>query len=453
MSALINPTFWIAAGALALVIRNVSGQHRAAGLAGYARLLSHPLALLVIGVLAAANVTARVSMALLAPGDFAGEIAAARSFSRTGELYSRETVLVEPLGPLASAMVPYVPARLQHAAATRRALALAAQAHPPTLLLAAVPGVRRFGPEGAYLTLAILSLAAAAWTALVLVRECAPGLAAHIGALCLLLLVAWQPALAAVRDGQVSVILASLVISGWAALRRGRRVRAGVWLGIATALKLYPGLVLLATIQRSRRTVAVAGAIVLAGAAAASATAGRVVWSDYATALSQVLAAHLSSPANLSIAARLGPLAHAPVGRAIYLISALLLIGLTMRCGVDGDSDERGPAITRFDVCFARMCCLSVVLSPIAWHHYTFVLALPIAVVATQVWQSGRRPILAALLLCTVWLCLPVTVEWTVRAQSARALGLVLSHTVPALGLWGLLAFASAPVRPAPATA
>jgi len=60
-------------------------------------------------------------------------------------------------------------------------------------------------------------------------------------------------------------ILLLLVFLGWRSLRRGKETSAGVWWGIAAALKLFPALLLIGLIAARKWRAAAAGGVVAAG--------------------------------------------------------------------------------------------------------------------------------------------------------------------------------------------
>ncbi len=65
--------------------------------------------------------------------------------------------------------------------------------------------------------------------------------------------------------GNVSLVLLWLVVLGWRDFRRERSTLAGVWLGLATAFKLYPGLLLMSlAVRRAWKSLAIAVAVVVA---------------------------------------------------------------------------------------------------------------------------------------------------------------------------------------------
>ena len=65
--------------------------------------------------------------------------------------------------------------------------------------------------------------------------------------------------------------------------------------------------------------------------------------------------------------------------------------------------EPRVPFIRTLDVEFASMATLAMLLSPVAWHHYVFMLALPLVVLVANAWAGGRRaPLVGALSLVAI---------------------------------------------------
>jgi len=60
----------------------------------------------------------------------------------------------------------------------------------------------------------------------------------------------WYPFQAHLALGQVSLLLITCLIGGWALIRRGREYEAGLLFALAILIKLFPGLVLLYLLLR-----------------------------------------------------------------------------------------------------------------------------------------------------------------------------------------------------------
>ncbi|MEV4533015.1 glycosyltransferase 87 family protein [Asanoa sp. NPDC049518] len=234
--------------------------------------------------------------------------------------------------------------------------------------------------------------------------------------------------LAPVRDtvsfGQVNLVLLALV---WWDLRRGPR--AGVGVGIATAVKLTPGLFILylALARRWQAFLvavgAVAGAILLAAAIAPSAS--RTFWTEALWNTGRV--GDLAYVSNQSLR---GVLARADLpgwwwAAAVLLVCALW-IARARRAASSGDH-VAGFALTGVATCL---------ISPVTWvHHLVWLLpALYLSWQRTRRHGPGRVLVLAAyVLLCTsaVWL-------WS---EGGRSLPAVVGGNLYVWIALGLLAF------------
>src|SRR5262249_47587884 len=79
-----------------------------------------------------------------------------------------------------------------------------------------------------------------------------------------LALLAWPPLWSLVYLAQLELLILVLVMTGWRAAEVGRDWRAGLWLGLAAAIKLYPAFFLLPFLWRWRVRVVLAAGAVLA---------------------------------------------------------------------------------------------------------------------------------------------------------------------------------------------
>ncbi len=203
--------------------------------------------------------------------------------------------------------------------------------------------------------------------------------------------------LAPVRDtvsfGQVNLVLLALV---WWDLRRGPR--AGVGIGLATAVKLTPGLfVLYLAVARRWRAFLVAVATAAAAtlsAAAVSPAASRTFWTEALWNTGRVGdLAYVSNQSLRGVLARAGLPGWCWV-LAVIGVGALWMVRARRAAGA-GDHTT-GFALTGVATCL---------ISPVTWVHH-LVWLLPALYLA---WRSGRaRPLVgtAYVLLCTsaVWL-------------------------------------------------
>jgi uncharacterized membrane protein YhaH (DUF805 family) len=179
-------------------------------------------------------------------------------------------------------------------------------------------------------------------------------------------LLAWFPLAMELRLGQLSVLLLTLFLGSWLALRRGHEATAGACLGTMVLLKLAAIPVLLWLALRGRwRAVASAVALVATAHLVAVGLHGWSLVTRYYTVVGpQVAQEYRTTAANLSawsLATRLVGLDTTAV--MVPLVALAALVGLAWRA-------------RRWDTSLPALMAGGLFLSPIAWVH-TFVMALP----------------------------------------------------------------------------
>ena len=444
MSVFINPTFWLAVAVFVAAIGSL--ERRSARLAVLLNSATRGPVLVSVAVLAAANLGARAVIGLAVPGDFVQEVVAARSFQNEGTLFALDInrdvahwLRVDP------PVVPsWIPDGMENYLRERQRIGrnrLAGQAHPPTLLLAAAPWIWLFGPRVAYGLIVFASIAAAVIASQLLLTAWKPFPSQKERWLAALMLVSWQPVLAAVRDGQVSVIIGAALVAAWSAARAGRCQRAGALVGIASALKLYPGVLLVLLALRRQAAFWAALSLITAVGLLVTAVAGVRVWGEYFASAQVVSRAFADSSHNLSLIARLAPATSKEWLPLWYGAVSAGLLAVTLRTvGSDKWGDTGAVGI---DVEFGLFICLAMLLSPVAWHHYTFMLALPLTVALGAAIRATDRWPLACWSLGVLVLSVPDDVirqTWAALSPDPIVLGL-LSPGVAVLLLWASLIY------------
>jgi hypothetical protein len=440
VTALINPTWWLICAALVVCL--ASRDPRSALRVALRWATATPV-LVLIATGAVANIGARAILGHAVPGDFAQEVVAARSMREGTTLYPRDVnatahkwLVADP--PVLPAWLPGPLAGWLTAVQQRGRNRLVAQAHPPTLLLAAAPAIRVLGAYGAFWALTLVSIGVAGLTAAVLVSALAPAASPRERILAVLALVSWQPVLATVRDGQVSVIIGGLLVLAWNELRRGRDSRAGALVGTAAALKLYPLLLLLLLAVRRRQACAVAAAVIAGAVGVAAVILGPDTWVQYAASARTIAFSFAEVPYNLSLLPRLRGIVPAGQAPFAYPIAAGGVICATVLIVKGGGAAE--PLIRRSDVEFAAFATLALLLSPVAWHHYAFMLTLPLVILVADAWAMKRRTPLVGALSMVAILSIPDDAWRVVWWNLPAGLAMLVSPGSAVLLLWaGLL--------------
>src|SRR5262249_26585827 len=243
-----------------------------------------------------------------------------------------------------------------------------------------------------------------------------------------LALLAWPPLWCLVYIGQLELLILVLAMSSWRAAEAGRDWRAGLWLGVAASVKLYPAFFLLPFLWRWRvRIVLAAGAVfTLSQLGGLLAVGGSDMIRYYTEILPSVSAYYSVRGLNaaphgallrlLGGAIDVSPLVHAP-GAVVPIAVALSLFALV--------------ALVRLPP--ARAPVATFVLLPTAW-YYSVVLALPTMSELLRV-PSLRRATLAA----AAGLSVPLLLVNFLTKLVARPAIVFLLALQPA-GMLGLLA-------------
>jgi alpha-1,2-mannosyltransferase len=187
------------------------------------------------------------------------------------------------------------------------------------------------------------------------------------------------------RIGQINAFLALAMLIDFVAARRDRPW-AGVPTGLAAALKLTPGIAVLAMIACGYRRAA--GRAVAAGAAV-TALAFAVAWHDswryWTSAVFDIRRVGTLSNGYSNSLRRMLTLTHLPsiLQAAVWagLTIALLLVAYLRARG----AGERGNALAALVI----VTCCGFAIAPITWSHhlYFFVLVLPLVI------GDGRHPL------------------------------------------------------------
>ena len=276
-------------------------------------------------------------------------------------------------------------------------------AHPPTALLALLP----FAPLGfratalAWLCVSVLALGALAF---MLSRIVVPNRSSLVWLLAFALLALWPPVLHDLAKGQWSILLATLIAAGWRALDRGHARAAGIWIGLAAALKATPLLLLAYLWLRRRRAAWAMMATIAALVAVSVALFGLAPWRVWvAQARPNVLAwqTWIANTASINGAvARLltttafcRPLVDGPaLAQALTLVLAALLLGATAvatRAAAPSPRDERR--------LFAAWTALVVLLNPLSWTHTVVIALVSVALLAEDAPPAAIAAVLVVL--------------------------------------------------------
>jgi hypothetical protein len=367
------------------------------------------------------------------PMDFVQEWASARNYFAGLSIYEeQESALYHHLGYVRQPGVFF----------------LEVNPRPPTSVLLALP-LADLGHAGALLVWSLLSLAALGGSIALIVRELrlavSPG---SLGIILLLVVVsgAVGPLHNQIKQGQWNLFLLLLITGAWAASRNGRPCLAGALLGLATAIKLFPGLLFLYfLLQRRWRTVCAGLAALALLTALTALTFGLDAYRTYVFDILPQLAPYRAAWASLCLRAvwcRLFdpgtalstsiPVVASPLlARVFTLLSCGLVLGCVareaLRARTEGQRDQA----------FVLWVIAMLLVSPLAWDHDLLLLLLPAVLYWTTLPASG--PVRWALVACLVPLVIHCHRCWILFVRDPRLDWLPLTakpwHTLTVLAL------------------
>jgi hypothetical protein len=275
------------------------------------------------------------------------------------------------------------------------------------------------------LTLLPYNLSVLAWSVLscllylgigiIVLRELQIWPAFHWRLLLLGLGLCWYPFQAHIALGQLSLLVIACLIGCWVLLRRGHDGLAGVLLGLACLIKIYPGVLLLFLLCRRRWRAA--GSVVATGVIGMLLTLLLVGVSDVLRYFTQVTseAAEYTAFALINISLNgvfgrlftdgpwISPLVTAPwLASSLTLLSTFGLLALLAfrlwRAPATQAEDDRG---------FALTCLAMLLISPITWQHVFPILFLPFGLLLQELWRRPNRRRIALALLALALVSLP----------------------------------------------
>jgi hypothetical protein len=214
-----------------------------------------------------------------------------------------------------------------------------------------------------------------------------------------LALINWDPILADLVNGQATVPILLLVTLSWSALASGHLLRSGALLGLSFCLK--PIALPIALVYITSRSRGALVGMLIPPVLLLTLAALRIGWPamiGYIAILSRVNDLYGAAAGNISawsigrrvfegtrspaiVGVTAPPLVAWPAaaaGISIILLTALVVYGVWVTLKADPPAHAFGP-----------LCCLCILLSPIAWDHYCVVAILSIALMLP--WLSTHR--------------------------------------------------------------
>lgn len=421
------------------------------------RIIKSTPILIAIGIVGFGGLIFRFYMNYLVPGDILQEIVAAESYRESESFYPQNYVQSAeqwlrshpPARPFAA--FPRVDRLQSSLIATNTSELPTLGGHPPQmnviafLLLRVLPG-RWLGPF-----INLVSLIGLAFCTIKLLTICYPGATWRDHVLTVMLVLSWQPVIAAVRLGQFGIAIGALITSFWLLARSGKLISACICLALAASMKLYPLLFFPFLLFVWPRAFMTATAIYACGFASSFWFLGLKGLSQYFVSTTNTVASYGVGSVNISLLARMNditaswPHTEQLIARTAFAAMLLIVVcwfWLTQRreLGLIREVPEEAGV---WDRNVAIVCCLCCLWSPISWSHYFPILLLPCALLivktsraAGNIEKNGGIAVFSVLLL----LSLSDRVVWALLSVLSGTLGATMGTVLSAYPTYALIA-------------
>lgn len=383
--------------------------------------------------------------------DFYQEWASARNFLSGEPIYE----------PQRESSVRYLGA----APATHTHFFLEVNAHPPTAVLLGLPLAGLDYPT-AVLVWNFMSLAALGAGIWIIARQLGfPASRWMVLPAIALLLLCW-PLRSHLQQGQLAMVLLLLIAGAWAADRSGQEGLAGILLGIAAAVKLFPALLFLHFLCRRQWRVVGAGLACLAVLTAATLMLlGPAAYASYLSDVPPAVAEWRSAWNNASLPGLWSKLFepgtkgngvvawvhNPPLACGLIVVSCAAVIVLLARLA------HRAWTRAECDRAFGAAVAGALLVTPVTWEHGFLLLLLPLAVFWAAAPLGSRQRRLLVLLAVILMVINPASFYQLWRIGNFQAGTRVFCSTpqvlvVLSVQCYALLAFFGMAVRQGMAT-
>jgi alpha-1,2-mannosyltransferase len=284
--------------------------------------------------------------------------------------------------------------------------------HPPTSVLLFIPVARFSYPDAMCAGNAISLLAFFVSLAIVAAVLHLPWSLCCLG---LAMLVFCHPVYGNLFQGQMTLILVLLVTAMWALDRSGRSGAAGVLLGTAAAIKLFPAYLVVYYISQGRVRPLIAALIsFLTLTLITVLVLGLEAYHDYIKVVLPWNAELRISNYNLSIAGVWHWIFHPATDKnSVSLLSSLALarwgtlISSFMITMIVARAANRARGSTQSELAFAMTAIAMLLVSPVTWDFSLPILLAPFTLIARSLVKARSLWLFAALLLVIVVDCAP----------------------------------------------
>jgi hypothetical protein len=291
--------------------------------------------------------------------------------------------------------------------------------HPPPAVLITMPFAWLDYPA-AFFWWSVLSLGALVAAAVMVTRQLALTMSVAAWLVAIAVLTIWYPFREQLMQGQVNLVLLAALTGIWSAERSGRPQLAGVLLGFATAVKMFPGLLFVYFAFRRQWSIVAAGVVsFLAMTAASAALFGTGAYAAYLAEVLPAASQWQSHWYNTSLIAlwtklfdpgpaggHIIPMATSPVLARVGGWASCAAVAIALAYAI-----ARARRRPELDLAFGATVTAMLLMSPITWSQNLVLLSFPLAVLVARPARVGPFH-WAALLLAVLALFVPPDRVW-----------------------------------------
>jgi hypothetical protein len=225
----------------------------------------------------------------------------------------------------------------------------------------------------------------------------------------------WYQFHAHIALGQLSILISFLMIGAWVLMRQNKEIAAGVLIGLAISIKLFPGLILIYLVIKQRwrcALSAISTVFVLCALVIMWTGIDDFIW-FFTEVTPKNAEAWVTFPPNISIGGSVAkffldgpwvqPIINSPESaQALTLgLTIILLIFLVNQI------HKMPKSVEGTDIAFSINVLAMIIVSPIAWQHSFPLLALPLGILLARLQREPHIPTLRVMLLIVLMISLP----------------------------------------------
>jgi hypothetical protein len=287
---------------------------------------------------------------------------------------------------------------------------LQVNAHPPTSVLLAVPFCW-LDYADAFLAWNLLSLVCFAVSLWVVIRQLGLRVTGWGLLAAWALLLFCNPFRQQINQGNLNLLLMLLFAAAWALERSEKPGWAGLVIGLATAIKLFPGFLLVYYAARGRWRVVIAGTLTVIGLTLLTLpVVGLDTYVSYYRDAMPKVTIFRGWWINASLPGLFNKLLDGSSGHTLPLVAnpalamAMTAAIIVILCAVLFVATRRARTRREHDLTFGLAVVTLLLIAPLTWDHYFLLLLVPLAVLWKDLRRLGNWQWLFLIALAALWL-------------------------------------------------